>query len=182
MDKDFGEIQPPQFGKRWTMPWAEMEEGDCFHVRQLWRSKGSISNVAHVTAQRLGVKFSVVEHPDKPGYTLVTRRRPGRGPKSKTHMVSYRGMIDYLVEFYDMEGRDQIESMVGPSLFSHPDGREEQDRRDVHWVKEPPLKEFTLAGVNNPVLVELRPGEIVMTGKQPGFELEAWKAEQLLAD
>lgn len=54
-----GEIEP--IHGRWIWPFAQMEEGDWFTVDNQLRPHGKIMNFAHVTAHRLGKRFSVTQ-------------------------------------------------------------------------------------------------------------------------
>lgn len=74
MARHFGEIGPPEYGTRWSWPVVSMEPGDTFEVDQANRSHGDVANTVRVLAARFGKRISVVQHPEKQGFTLVECR------------------------------------------------------------------------------------------------------------
>lgn len=72
MGRDLGQVTPPSHGSSWSWPFGSMEAGDYFVVDQLDKPKGAVANIVRVSAHRMGKQFSITEHPEQPGMTLVT--------------------------------------------------------------------------------------------------------------
>lgn len=179
--KSWGEIEAPPEGCRWGFPFSRMQPGDSFRVDQLAKTKGQLANQVYVAGSRLDKKFSVTDDPDHPGFTLVRCRAEEEEmvqPVATRSVLSYEEAGKLFERFYGLDHAETIRQFAGilPAGSRH--------RVMAGWLERPPLDSIVVKASFNPcpTLVELGDGEVKMTGMPEGFSLEAWKAEQLLAD
>lgn len=161
MAKSYGVIQPPEHGTRWLWPVKDMEPGDEFEVDQVDKPHGHTANVIRVLAHQYGKRVSIVHHPDKPGFTLVTCMSWDEVPvREKQVPVMHWKQFQMLMHQHGATAEDQL---IGQAQHCWP----------VDWTTRPRMNKLVLDVHGGPYAVLLASDHVVSTRVGEVVELEA---------
>lgn len=127
------EIEPPQFGGRWLWPVKEMKPGQRFVVDQANKPHGETVNTVRVLAHRYGKRVSVIDHPDRIGYTLIECRE-WDDVAAQPQNVLKLDWLKFEQLMIEHTGDVANDDMLGQANYSWP----------VKWLKKPRMDKINM--------------------------------------